>query len=150
MGSETSDRGSPETPVIFPAIPWLKNDTIYDGFLESCLSHLKAQKCDDIEILPPVLSSIVTDDEFKNTSQMTLITPKLNELADKFRESEATHILYLNADAEIPSNALRLFLSHDVDVVSGISPPHMTSSWTTVFHWVPPPTPEENWSTPFF
>ncbi|GAG17143.1 unnamed protein product, partial [marine sediment metagenome] len=101
MGTETTDRGSPETPVIFPAIPWLKNGTIYDVFLESCLSHLKAQKCDNAKILSPVLSSTVTDEEFAKTKQMTLITPKLNELVEKFREAEeATHILFLNADAE--------------------------------------------------
>lgn len=151
MGHREADRGGPETPVVFPAIPWLKDGTIYDGFLESCLEHLKAQECDGAEILPPVLSSTVTDEEYANTSQMKLITPKLNELIEKFRETDATHIFFLNADTEIPSNALCTLLEHNVDVASAISPPHyLAKQQSTVYHWVPPPTPEENWSTPYF
>lgn len=160
MGSEEADRGSPETPVVFPAVPWLKDGTIYDGFLESSLEHLKAQECDAVEVFPPVLSSTVTDEEYANTSQMKLVTPKLNELVEKFRETDATHILFLNADTEIPSNALHTLLGHDVDVASAISPPHyvvsakapprLAKQWSTVFHWVPPPTPERDWSVPYF
>jgi len=150
MGSEEADRGSPETPVVFPAIPWLKDGTVYDGYLESCLAHLKAQKCDNVEVLPPVLSSTVNDVDYAATSQMVLVTAKLNELVEKLCESDATHILFLNADAEIPDNTLQTLLEHDVDVASAISPPHQTKYWSTVVRWVAPPTPEENWSTPYF
>ena len=150
MGSEEADRGIPETPVIFPAIPWLLDGTIYDGYLESCLAHLKAQKCDGVEILPPYLSSTITIEEYSLTSQMKLVTPKLNELVEASRKTEATHILFLNADAEIPSNALHDLLEHNVDVASAVSPPHQSKYWSTVKYWVPPPTPEEMWSTPYF
>jgi len=150
MGLGEADRGGPETPVIFPAIPWLKDGTIYDGFLESCLAHLKAQECDGVEILPPVLSSTVTDEEYASTVQMTLVTPKLNELVERFRETEATHILFLNADTEIPRNVLCVLLEHNVDVVSPVSHPHRPKNWSTVYRWVPPPTPEKDWSTPYF
>lgn len=151
MGYRQADRGSTETPVVFPAIPWLLDGTIYDGFLESCLAHLKAQECDEARILPPVLSSTVTSEEYANTSQMKLVTPKLNELVEKFRETDATHIWFLNADTEIPNYALCTLLEHDVDVASAISPPHYQARyWSTVFHWVPPPTPERDWSTPYF
>ncbi len=148
MGTGETHRGSFEAPVVFPATLWLKDGTIYDEFLESCQKHLSAQET-EATLLPPYLTSTVTDEEFASTPQMKLITPKLNEVIGACPE-EATHIWFLNADAEVPTDALERLLKLGVDVASGISPSHRSKYWSTVFHWVPPPTPQENWSTPYF
>lgn len=148
MGFKTADRGSQETPVIFPAIPWLVDGNRYEAYLESCLAHLKAQEC-PVEVMPPFLTT-PTEEPFTRKTQMNVVTPKLNEIVDAFLETDATHVWFLNADNEVPPDALCKLLELNVDVASGISPRHRSRDWTTAFRWVPPPSPEFLFSTPYF
>lgn len=151
MGKEAISSRSPET-IVFPAIPWLRDGLDFDAYLESCLAHLKAQKIPpNVKVLPPFITSTIDDDvEIPKKFRYHITTPKLNEIVDALQESEATHLLLLNADNEIPPDALRQLLEHDVDVASGISIPHKTYLYTTAFRYVPAPTPALLQSEPYF
>lgn len=154
MGTGQTHRGSPETPVIFPAFPWLVDGNKYEAYLESAIAHLKAQECPEAEILPPFLTEPLDKPpsfEFANAiEQMIHVTPKLNEIIEEFLKSNATHLWFLNADAEVPSHALCKLLELDVDVISGLSPPHSSREKSTALIWKPAPSPEYEWSKPWY
>jgi len=151
MGQEEADSGSPEV-IVLPAIPWLRDGTDYDIYLESAIAHLKAQEIPPgVEVLPLFMTSTVDDDvEIPKKYNYSVLVPKLNEIVTAFRESPATHLLITDADGEIPSHALKTLLSHNADVASGISPPHKTWTYTTAFKYVPPPTLVHPKSEPYF
>lgn len=151
MGKGKPNSGSPEV-IVLPAIPWLRDGLAFDAYLESCLSHLKSQEIpSDVEVLPPFITPPIDDDvEIPEKFRYSLSTPKLNEIVDFFLESEATHLFLLDADNEIPQDALKRLLEHDVDVASGISPPHKTWEYTTAFKYMPAPTPTLLQSEPYF
>lgn len=149
---------SSETPVVFPAIPWLIDGNKYEVLLESAIAHIKAQECPGVKLLPPFLTETIDKPrgfEFGRTpqgriEQMIHVTPKLNEIIEEFLNSDATHLWLLNADAEVPSDALHKMLEMDVDIISGLSPPHTMKEKTTAVIWMPPPSPEFEWSKPWY
>jgi len=151
MGKETATSGSHEA-IVLPAIPWLRDGVGYEAYLESCLEHIKAQETPpNVKFLPPFITSPIDDGvEIPEKWRYHLTTPKLNELVDALQESEATHLMTFDADSEAPPNALKTLLAHDVDVASGISPPHKTMVYTTAFKYVPAPTPALLASEPYF
>jgi len=151
VGQEATDSGSPEV-IVFPAIPWLRDGTDYDIYLESAVAHLKGQEIPpNVEVLPLFMTSTVDDDvEIPKKYNYTILVPKLNEIVKAFQASPATHLLITDADGEMPPHALKTLLAHDVDVASGISPPHKTWMYTTAFRYVPPPTPALLKSEPYF
>lgn len=152
MGYRKTQSRSPSTPiVVFPAIPWLINGNKYEPFLESCIAHIQAQECPEVEVLPPFLTKPYDPPvEFTAKEQVIYVTPKLNEIIEEFLKTDATHLWFLNADQEVPPDALCTLLELDVDVSSGISPPHYSKTKTTALRWMPPPSPEYSWSTPWY
>lgn len=151
MGTEKTYRGSPETPVVFPGIPWLVNGNHFEPLLESCLAHIKAQECPTAEMMPPHLSEPYPDGTtFTARGEMIFLNPKLNEIIEAFLETDATHLWFVDADCEPPPDALHKLLELDVDVASGISPPHYSMKKSTVLRWMPAPSPEHEWSRPWF
>jgi len=158
VGTEQTLRGSTENPVVFSAIPWLFNGNKYEAYLESAVAHIKAQECPGVTLLPPFLTEPLDKPdgfEFENTpegkvEQMVHVTPKLNEIIDEFLGSGADLLWLLNADAEVPKDALRKLLEPDVDIVSGLSPPHSMKEKTTAMVWQPAPSPEYEWSKPWY
>lgn len=151
MGTETTRRGSPKTPVIFPGIPWLVNGNRFEPLLESCLTHLKAQECPTAEIMPPFLTEPYPDGTtFTAKEAMGLLNPKLNDIIEAFLKTDATHLWFVDADNEVPPDALRKLLALDADIASGISPPHYSMRKSTVLRWMPAPSPEFEWSRPWF
>jgi len=151
MGSKETDRGSPEI-IVFPAIPWLHDDTKYDAYLESCLAHLKAQEIPpNVTVLPVYLTAVLEEcEELTKENVGTIMAVKHNEIIDAFLETDATHLWLLNADNEIPPDALKRLLEHDVDVISGISVPQKTNRYTTTFLYHAAPTPKMLQSEPYF
>ena len=147
MGQEETNRGSPEV-IVFPAIPWLHDDTDYDIYLESCLAHLKAQEIPpNVKVLPVYMTPVLDEcEELTKENVGTIMAVKHNEIIDAFLETDATHLWFLNADNEIPPDALKLSLEHDVDVVSGISVPRKTARYTTTFSYQPAPMKYERLS----
>jgi len=151
MGTEKTRRGSPETPIVFPGIPWLVNGNRFEPLLESCLAHLKAQECPTAEIMSPFLTEPYPNGTtFTAKEAMVLLNPKLNEIIEAFLETDATHLWFVDADNEMPPDALRKLLKLDVDIASGISPPHYSWKKSTVLRWMPAPSPEYEWSRPWF
>jgi len=158
VGTEQTLRGSTENPVVFSAIPWLFNGNKYEAYLESAVAHIKAQECPGVTLLPPFLTEPLDKPdgfEFERTpegrcKQMAQVTPKLNEIIEEFLKSGATHLWLLNADAEVSPDALRKLLELDVDVISGLSPPHDMKEKTTAHIWQPAPSPEYEWSKPWY
>ena len=151
MGTEKTHRGSPETPVVFPGIPWLVSGNRFEPLLESCLAHIKAQGCPTAEIMPPHLSEPYPDGTtFTAKGAMEFLNPKLNEIIETFLETDATHLWFVDADCEAPSDALCKLLALDVDIASGVSPPHYSWKKSTVLRWMPAPSPEFEWSRPWF
>ena len=151
MGTDQTNRGSKETPVVFPAIPWLVDGNKFEPFLESALAHLKAQKCPDAKVLSPFLSEpYPPGTTFNIKEQMGFLNVKLNEIIEAFLESGATHLWFVDADCETPPNALQKLLEMDVDIASGVSPPHFSKRKSTALKWMAPPSPEYKWSRPWY
>ncbi len=151
MGSRITHQGSEETPVVFPAVPWLVDGNRFEPLLESALTHVKAQECPDAEILSPFLSTpFPLGTTFNAKEQMGFLNIKLNEIIEAFLESDATHIWFVDADSEVPPDALHILLEMDVDISSGISPPHFSRKKSTVLRWMPPASPEYEWSRPWY
>lgn len=151
MGNKQTSRRSQKTPVIFPAIPWLIDGNKYEAYLESSMTHAQFQDCPDTRTLPVFLTDAYDPPvEFTMKEQVVYVTPKLNEIVEAFLETDATHLWFLNADNEVPPDALCKLLDHDVDIASGISPPHSTKLKSTAMKWMPPPSPEYSWSQPWF
>jgi len=151
VGAKQTHRGNHETPVVFPAFPWLIDGNKYEAYLESALAHVKAQECPEAEILPPFLTDAYDPPvEFTKKTQMIYVTPKLNEIIEKFLEVDATHLWFLNADQEVPPDALCKLLELDVDIASGVSPPRSNIRRSTVMRWMPPPSPEYPWSKSWY
>lgn len=151
MGTEEANQGSPEV-IVFPAIPWLYDDTEYDAYLESSIAHLKAQEIPpNVKVLPVYLTPVLEDCEKLTKENVgTIMAVKHNEIIEAFKETDATHLWFLNADNEIPTDALKRSLEHDVDIVSGISVPQKTRRYTTAFRYRSAPTPKLLQSEPYF
>ncbi len=151
MGKGKPNSGSPEV-IVLPAIPWLRDDIGHEVYLESCLAHIKAQEIPpNVTFLPPFITSTIDDDvEIPEKYLYHLTVPKLNEIVDELQKSKATHVMIFDADNEAPPHALKTLLAHDVDVASGISPPHKTSVYTTALRYVAAPTPALLASEPYF
>ena len=151
MGTGNTQRGSPETPVVFPGTVWLVNGNRFEPLLESCLTHLKAQECPTAKIMSPHLSEPYPEGTtFTAKEVMGLARPKLNEIIEAFLKTDATHLWLVDADCEVPTDALCKLLALDVDIASGISPPHHSKKKSTVLRWMPAPSPEHEWSRPWF
>ena len=154
MGEKKTHRGSPEAPVVFVGIPWLINGNRYEAYLESCLAHIEVQECPKADLLPPFLTEPVDvppDFEFANpVDQMSHVTAKVNEIIEEFLKSGADYLWIVDADTEVPSDALCKLLELDADVASGLSPPHSSKKKTTALVWQPPPSPEYEWSKPWY
>lgn len=65
-------------------------------------------------------------------SQRDLVATKNNNIIDKFMKTDCTHVLLLNADCELPTHAIEELIRLDVDIASGVSPPHSDWNATTV------------------
>ena len=136
---------------MLPAVPWLVDGNQFEPYLESCLSHIKEQQCPEAKMLPPFITEaykekIVLD----RKSQQGFLNGKLNEIIDHFLGTDATHLWIVDADNEVPRNALCKLLVLDADLSSGISPAHGPATMSTVLKWFPPPSPEYPWSTPYY
>jgi len=132
-------------------VPWLVDGNRFEPLLESALAHIKAQECPEADILPPFLSEpFPLGTTFNAKEQMGFLNVKLNEIIEEFLLSDATHLWFVDADSEVPSDALCKLLELDVDVSSGISPPHFSIKKSTALRWMPPPSPEYEWSRPWY
>jgi len=151
MGKNKTHRGSPENPVVFIGIPWLLDGNRYEPLLESSIAHIKAQECESAEIYAPFLTApYPPGTEFTAKEAMLLLNPKLNEIIEAFLETDATHLWFVDADNEVPPDALCKLLDLDVDIASGVSPPQYSKRKSTAMRWMPPPSPEYAWSRPWF
>ena len=117
---------------IFVAIPWL-----YGEIYQSCLEHVAAQNC-PVETMPPYYvppPSKVLDVTKQGKAFQS--AQNVNKYIDAFMKTDATHIWILDADIEVPPNALYELLKLDVDLASGVSFNHRTRRTTTVTTWFP-------------
>ena len=56
------------------------------------------------------------------TNSMSSIQHARNELAASFLDSDATHLMWVDADVSFPADAVPRLLAHDLDVVAGLYP----------------------------
>lgn len=109
--------------LIFPGIPWLKNDH-YESYYNSCVNHIENQNT-SVKILAPwrtsPYSGIYKQGE---PSLLYAIMDRMNAIIDKFMTTKATHLWMVDADVEVPPHALETLLKHDVDIASGVYPFH--------------------------
>ena len=73
----------------------------------------------------------------------------VNRYIRKFMETDATHMLMVDADMEIPPHALYELLVLDVDIASGVSFGHERTSTTTAGRMFPKPRPKAQKSKPY-
>ena len=64
-------------------------------------------------------------------SQRDLVAGKLNDIFTRFLKTDCTHVWLVNADCQLPSDALENLIRLDVDVASGVSPTHSDWNETT-------------------
>lgn len=109
---------------VFVGIPWLSNDDEYRGYLKSCLTHIEAQET-SVEVLKPEITPTFHGDFHKGQQDLLYaIMDRMNAVIRKFIPTDATHLFIVDADVELPPNALDVLLRHDVDIASGVYPFH--------------------------
>lgn len=126
---------------IFVAVPWL-----YGEVHESCLKHIEAQKC-PVEIMPPFYEKpsklfVFPKDKKERAKKHIASAANVNRYIKKFMQTGATHMLMVDADMEIPPNALCDLLKLDVDIASGVSFGHSKLATTTAMREFPKPRPK--------
>jgi len=73
----------------------------------------------------------------------------VNRYIRAFMRTDATHMLMVDADMEIPPHALDELLRLDVDIASGVSVGHASAQMSTVNKWFPKPRPKAHRSKPY-
>lgn len=108
---------------VYVGVPWLRNDG-FRSYLGSCLNHIAQQEC-SVKIMKPQLTSPFSG-SFKSGEQSLLyaIMDRMNCVIDDFMKTDATHLWMIDADVEVPPDALETLLRHDVDLASGVYPFH--------------------------
>jgi len=131
---------------VFVAVPWL-----YGEVYESCLKHIENQKC-QVETTEPyyVKPRVSFDPKRDKKKKPALSAANVNWYINKFLQSDATHFWMIDADAEVPENALCDLIKMDVDIASGVSFSHNRSRITTAGRWFPAPSKNQRSSKPFF
>ena len=106
---------------IFVGIPWLRDGDAYESYIESCLSHLRGQRC-PVKTMPPYVTPPLIDAlrDGDHAHHQRGHTKKMNEIVDKFLKTDATHLALVDADLEWPPDALYTLFKMDVDVASGM------------------------------
>ncbi len=74
----------------------------------------------------------------------------VNRYIKAFMMTDATHMLMVDADMEIPAHSLDELLKLDVDIASGVSVGHATAEMSTVVKWFPKPRPKSHRSKPYW
>jgi hypothetical protein len=131
------------------AVPWL-----YGTIYPSCLKHIEALECPDVEIMPPYY--VKPKKAWKASRDPKDIEEKygpsaanVNRYIRAFMRTDATHMLMVDADMEIPPHALDELLRLDVDIASGVSVGHASAQMSTVNKWFPKPRPKAHRSKPY-
>jgi len=136
---------------VFVTVPWL-----YGEIHPSCLEHIEALEC-PVEVMPtyyrePKVKWVPkwNEDIQDRWSKSGPCADNVNFHINKFMQTDATHMLMVDADMEIPPHALDALLRLDVDIASGVSFGHSKLSLTTAGRWYPKPRPKSEKSRPYF
>lgn len=108
---------------VFIGIPWLRNDE-YKSHLGSCINHLEKQET-SVEFMSPKTTAPYSGDFKKGeTTLLYAIADRMNAVVNDYLKTDATHCWIIDADVEVPPDALDALIKHNVDVVSGVYPFH--------------------------
>ena len=133
---------------VFVAIPWL-----YGEIRPSCLEHIEALEC-PVEIMPPYYVEPRVKwkkpvDPKDREKKFGPSAANVNRYIQAFMRTDATHMLMVDADMELPPHALYELLMLDVDIASGVAFGHKRATITTVGKWFPKPRPKARKSKPY-
>jgi len=133
---------------VFVAVPWL-----YGEVYESCLKHIEAQE-NTVEVMPPYSVPppklfVKPVDKKKREEKYIASAANVNRYIRKFMQTDATHMLMVDADMEIPPHAIHELLKLDVDIASGVTFRHGSLRTTTAGRWFPKPRPKAHKSKPY-
>lgn len=129
-------------------VPWL-----YGTIYESCLEHIERQDCPVNRMptfyTPPTVK--YDHSTFKNRAKKPKASAaNVNKHIAEFLKTDATHMWMIDADCEVPPHALCELLKLDVDIASGVTFCHKEARLTTAGRWYDSPTPQYEWSKPYF
>lgn len=134
---------------IFVAVPWL-----YGEIYPSCLEHIEALDC-PVEVMPafyeePRVKWKPPEDPKDIENKFAPSAANVNKHIRKFMETDATHMLMVDADMELPPHALTELLRLDVDIAAGVSFGHARTDITTAGRWFPKPRPKAQKSYAYY
>ena len=112
---------------VFVGIPYLGTGKACESYLPEALISLAKQRT-SVELLPAWVSPPVSS----KGRQRVLVAEKNNDIIEAFLKSDCSHVLLLNADCELPLDAIEELIRLDVDIASAVSPTHMDWNETTV------------------
>ena len=111
---------------VFIGIPFLGTGVRCESFIPKAISSIETQRT-GIRMLSPWVTSPAS----MRGSQRDLVAAKLNDIVDRFLKTDCTHVWLVNADCELPPDALEKLIRLDVDIASGVSPTHSDWNETT-------------------
>lgn len=109
---------------MFIGVPSLSQNDRYGDYLGAVINSVKAQVT-DVDILEPYVTA-PHPGKFKigEPSRLDAICGRMNKIVDKFKASKASHLMIVDGDVELPTNAVDTLLRHNVDLASGVYPHH--------------------------
>ena len=117
---------------VFVGVPFLGTGKPCESHLGEALDSLAKQ-----ETSVEVRSAWVTPPAASRGRQRVLVAEKNNDIIEAFLKTDCSHVLLLNADCELPIDAIEKLIRLDVDIASGVSPTHMDWNETTVGRQLP-------------
>jgi len=119
---------------IFIGIPQLSRNDKYGKYLGHVLNSIKAQETDfkvhEPYITPPHSGGYALGEP----SRLNAICDRMNDIVDKFLASDASHLMIVDGDVELPPHALDTLIRHNVDLASGVYPYHNFKECNAMIH----------------
>ncbi len=114
--------------IVYPGIPWLRDNDEFYGYLKSCFDCIKKQET-QVTVLPPKLTApyagkFSINEKTPKGNLLYAIMDRMNAVIEDYMRTNATHLLIVDADVEIPPHTVETLIRHDVDIASGVYPFH--------------------------
>ena len=105
-------------------IPNLSNNDRYGGYRSYVLDSIREQET-SIEIMPPYITPPHAGNfAHGKTNRLDAIVGRMNNIIDKYVTTDASRVLIIDGDVEVPPNAVDTLIRHNVDIASGVYPYH--------------------------
>ena len=109
---------------VFVGIPQLASKDRYSSYVSYVIDSIKSQET-GATIMEPYLTPPHSGKfQHGQKNRLDAIAGRMNVIIDKFNQTDASHLLFVDGDVELPKHAVDTLLRHNVDMASGVYPFH--------------------------